>query len=133
MPGDIITFETSEKLSIIETPNGPRPAPPYNLPADARLLETEKLEVMEMYLTGSSTPSIKDASIAALPADSSVFKVDIPNMIFSHTQLHKGKGKAIVVATGMNTVISEITVTLDLPKGLKKKLKKKKKKKNKKN
>lgn len=127
VPGDIIKFETSEELSIIQTPNGPKPAPHYNLPADGRLIETKKLEVMETHLTGSCTPSIKDATIISLPADYSVFKEDIPNMIFSHTQLYKGKGKAIIVATGMNTVISEIMVPLDLPKGLKKKLKMKKK------
>ena len=74
---------------------------------------------------------IKDASIDTLPEDYSIFKEDIPNMVFSGTQLRKGYGKAIVVNTGMNTVISEIIIPLNLPKNLKKKLKKLEKKKKK--
>ena len=130
VPGDILIFGTSEELSVIHIPNGPI----YNIPADARLIEANELEVFETHLTGSSTPSIKDASVATLPEEYSILKSDdIPNMIFSQTQLSKGYGKAIVVATGMNTVISEIMVPLDLPKDLKKKLKKMEKKKKKKN
>jgi len=134
VPGDILIFSRTEEESVINTPEGIRPAPPFNIPADARLIEANNLEIFETHITGSSTVSIKDASVATLPKEYSILKIDdIPNMIFSGTQLYKGYGKAIVVATGINTVMAEIAVPLDIPKGLKKKLKKMERRKKKNN
>lgn len=75
------------------------------VPADGRLVEVEDLEVDESPLTGESTPVEKFAD-RVLPPETPVS--DRVNMVFRGTMVVRGRGKAIVVATGMNTELGRI-------------------------
>ena len=87
VPGDIILLDPGDKI-----------------PADARIFEAFNLEIDESMLTGESTPVRK--SVAPLKEDVSV--EDRTNMAFSGTLVTQGRGKAVVVATGMKTEIGKI-------------------------
>ncbi|MEM1997641.1 MAG: cation-translocating P-type ATPase [Candidatus Bathyarchaeia archaeon] len=87
VPGDIIVLKEGDRV-----------------PADARLIETINLQVNEAPLTGESMPVLKDVS--PLPKDTPL--PDRRNMVFSGTEVVSGKGKAVVVATGMNTEFGKI-------------------------
>ena len=87
VPGDIILLETGNKV-----------------PADARLLENVNFETQEAALTGESLPVKKDLNLSA---EKSVLG-DRKNMVFSGTIVTKGRAKAIVVATGMNSELGKI-------------------------
>ncbi|MBS3137788.1 cation-translocating P-type ATPase [Candidatus Woesearchaeota archaeon] len=87
VPGDIILLDTGDKV-----------------PADARLIEIVNLETQEASLTGESLPVHK--SLALCDNDSGLG--DQYNMVFSGTIVTKGRGKAIVTATAMNTQIGKI-------------------------
>jgi Ca2+-transporting ATPase len=87
VPGDILLLEEGDRL-----------------PADARLIEIVDLKTDEAILTGESTPVKKELAI---------LKEDCPiserkNMVFSATHIAYGRGKAVVVTTGMNTEIGKI-------------------------
>lgn len=107
VPGDIIILREGDKV-----------------PADARLIDARTLSVNESALTGESVPSSKseDATPAAQTAIG-----DQKNMLFKGTFLVAGFAKAVVVATGLNTVIGAISkqiVTLDTEIPLKKDIRK---------
>jgi len=87
VPGDILVLKEGDKVS-----------------ADARLIEVINLQVNEASLTGESMPVGKEA--ARVSKD--VFLLDRKNMVFSGTEITYGKGKAVVVATGMNTEFGKI-------------------------
>lgn len=87
VPGDIIVLEEGDRV-----------------PADARLIEVIELRTNEAVLTGESTPVEK--KLVKLPEDTSVS--DRRNMVFSATHVVHGRGKAIVIATGMNTEFGKI-------------------------
>ena len=74
------------------------------IPADARVIESAALQTAEATLTGESLPVTKDP--AAIAEDVSLGDRD--NMIFSGTAATYGHGKAIVVATGMQTEMGRI-------------------------
>ena len=87
VPGDILILHTGEKV-----------------PADARIIDSINLETQEAALTGESVPVKKLTT---------TFKkvlavADRANMIFNSTIITKGRGRAIVTATGMNTEIGKI-------------------------
>lgn len=87
-PGDIIMLREGGKV-----------------PADARLLSSESLQVDESALTGESNPKFKLAA--------SIKKANTPiseqvNMVFKGTNVVSGNGKAIVVATGNDTFIGNV-------------------------
>ncbi|MGC9365959.1 MAG: cation-translocating P-type ATPase [bacterium] len=92
VPGDILLLESGDKI-----------------PADARLLEVARLEVMEAVLTGESIPVVKNEKI---PSDYKSLG-DLHNMVFSGTVVAKGSGKAIVVKTGMNSELGKIAESLE--------------------
>ncbi|HLF93175.1 MAG TPA: cation-translocating P-type ATPase [Planctomycetota bacterium] len=75
------------------------------VPADARILETFNLHADEAALTGESAPAGKQA--AALPAGE-VALGDRKNMLFSSTAVTRGRGRAVVVATGASTEVGRI-------------------------
>lgn len=93
VPGDIIELESGDRI-----------------PADARLLSVFNLECDEAALTGESVPRSKFANII----DTADIQLgDRRNMIYAGTTVTRGKGLAIVVATGMRTQIGQIAGMLE--------------------
>lgn len=74
------------------------------VPADLRLLEAYDLEAEESILTGESHPTSK--KIDALPAESSL--AERKCMCYNGTVITRGRGRGIVVATGMRTETGRI-------------------------
>src|SRR5439155_15598843 len=74
------------------------------IPADARLFEVASLRVNEASLTGDSLPVSK--AVDALPRVS--FLGDRKNMVFMGTAVDGGRGKAVIVETGMATQLGTI-------------------------
>jgi Ca2+-transporting ATPase len=80
--------------------------PGQRVPADARLLDAVGLEVDESSFTGESFPAAKDAALV-LPAI--VRSNEQQNMVFAGTVVTKGRAKAVVTATGVQTELGRIT------------------------
>ncbi len=87
VPGDIMLLNEGDSIA-----------------ADARLLYVHSLEVSEASLTGESMPIAK--LVKPLPEETTL--ADRLNMVYGGTHISKGKGKAIVVSTGMSTEIGQI-------------------------
>ena len=87
VPGDIIVIEEGDII-----------------PADARLIQSTALQTSEAALTGESLPVSKDT----FPITEEVGLGDRHNMVFSGTAVTYGRGKAVVVATGMQTQMGRI-------------------------
>jgi len=87
VPGDMLVLESGDTV-----------------PADARLTEAIELKADEAVLTGESTPvakrldSVKPETLMA----------DRKDMLFMATHTIYGRGKAVVVTTGMNTEFGKI-------------------------
>lgn len=81
-----------------------------SVPADIRLLEAASLRANESALTGESVPVEKDAGAVK---SGQVSLGDRKNMIFMGTTITGGRGKGIVVETGMNTQLGRIAQLLD--------------------
>ena len=89
VPGDVILLKAGDRV-----------------PADARLIESVNLQIEEAVLTGESLPVEKH--IQAISGEGLAVG-DRKNMIYSGTAAAYGRGKAMVVATGMNTEFGKIT------------------------
>ena len=87
VPGDIILIEEGDTI-----------------PADARLIQTTALQTAEAALTGESLPVSKD--IAPIAEEAGLG--DRLNMVFSGTAATYGRGRAVVMATGMATEMGRI-------------------------
>ena len=87
VPGDLIVVEQGDTV-----------------PADARVIQATALQTAEAALTGESLPVAKDVA----PLAGEVSLGDRANMIFSGTAATYGRGRAIVVATGMRTEMGRI-------------------------
>ncbi len=87
VPGDILILGTGDLV-----------------PADARLLESYGLEADESTLTGESMPVEK--STETLHPEMPV--AERHNIVFTGTMITRGKGTAVVVATGMATELGRI-------------------------
>jgi len=72
--------------------------------ADARLLESAALEASEAALTGESLPVAKLPE----PLAEDTPLADRRNMVYSGTHIAAGRGKAVVVATGLSTEVGKI-------------------------
>jgi P-type Ca2+ transporter type 2C len=72
--------------------------------ADARLVEAASLIVSEARLTGESEAVLKDVAVVAGPAALG----DRVNMVFSGTAVTRGRGRALVTATGMGTEMGNV-------------------------
>jgi len=92
VPGDVVLLESGNYV-----------------PADLRLLETVNLKIEEAALTGESVPVEKDAQLT--------LRQDVPlgdriNTAFSGTMVSYGRGRGVVVSTGMLTQIGLIASML---------------------
>ncbi|HEY5132188.1 MAG TPA: cation-translocating P-type ATPase [Candidatus Krumholzibacteriaceae bacterium] len=88
VPGDVILIRPGDKIA-----------------ADARLIEIAALQVEEAALTGESQPLEKN--VAPLGEGGSALG-DRINMAYAGTAATNGRGRAVVVATGMNTEFGQI-------------------------
>jgi Ca2+-transporting ATPase len=93
--GDVVLVEAGDKI-----------------PADCRLIEDANLHTDEAPLTGESMPVTKNAR--AIDADVGIG--DRRNMLYSSTVATYGRGRAIVVATGMSTEVGRIAGLLEAAK-----------------
>jgi len=89
VPGDIVLLEEGNRV-----------------PADLRLLQAVDLEIEESALTGESVPVNKMAG--ALPGKD-LAPGDILNMAYMSTMVTRGRGRGLVVHTGMATEVGFIT------------------------
>jgi Ca2+-transporting ATPase len=74
------------------------------VPADARLIDADNLATDESALTGES----KEASKHVHGLDDDTPVADRDNMVYMNTHVVKGRGKAVVTATGMDTEVGAI-------------------------
>ena len=72
--------------------------------ADGRLVEAASLTVAEASLTGESVPVLKDLA----PVAESASLGDRVNMVFGGTAVARGRGRAVVTATGMSTEMGKV-------------------------
>jgi Ca2+-transporting ATPase len=75
--------------------------------ADARLVRSVQLQVDESLLTGESQPSDRDAA-AVSPASTPM--ADRTGMVHAGSTVLRGSGEAVVVATGLATVIGQVAM-----------------------
>ena len=76
--------------------------------ADARLLQSVSLMVAESSLTGESEAVLKGVG----PMAESVGLADRVNMVFNGTAVTRGRGRAVVTSTGMDTEMGKIASLL---------------------
>ncbi|KAJ3165512.1 Na+ ATPase [Geranomyces variabilis] len=97
VPGDIVIFEEGDQI-----------------PADLRIFESVNLSVDEMMLTGESVPVEKSTAAISLDScdDGDVSLGDRANLAFNSTTVTRGRGRGIVVATGLRTEVGRIAQLL---------------------
>ena len=80
-----------------------------SVPADCRILESASMKVEEAALTGESVPVTKHADAISLPeGEDDVPLGDRKNMCYMGSTVVFGRGRAVVVATGMQTEMGKI-------------------------
>lgn len=82
------------------------------VPADCRILESASLKIEEAALTGESVPVTKIAEVLELGASEDVPLGDRKNMCYMGSTVVFGRGRACVVACGMNTEMGKIAKAL---------------------
>ena len=83
------------------------------VPADCRILECHSMKVEEAALTGESVPVNKIVDMLMLQEGSKAIPLgDRFNMVYSGSVVVYGRGKAVVVATGMATEMGKIAGAL---------------------
>ena len=95
VPGDVILLEAGDAV-----------------PADARILESASMKIEEAALTGESVPVSKLADVLNLNGAKDVPLGDRKNMVYMGSTVAYGRGKAVVVGTGMNTEMGKIAGAL---------------------
>ncbi|MGM0510423.1 MAG: cation-translocating P-type ATPase [Thermoplasmatota archaeon] len=78
------------------------------VPADARLIDQQSLQVDESALTGESASVNKKDHVIEEDTD----LAERENMVYKETNVVKGRGEAIVIGTGMKTEIGKIATEL---------------------
>ena len=74
------------------------------VPADGRVIESVDLEVDEAALTGESAPVAKSPE----PVDADAPLAERESMVFGGTSVTRGRGVAVVTATGMDSEVGSI-------------------------
>ncbi|MBN1991086.1 MAG: cation-translocating P-type ATPase [Anaerolineae bacterium] len=92
VPGDIVVVDGGDVVT-----------------ADLRLIEASKLQANESALTGESVPVSKQ--VESLAAD--VTLAERSNMLFKGTAVTRGSGAGVVVATGMETELGQISALVE--------------------
>ena len=82
------------------------------VPADARIIECASMKIEEAALTGESVPVDKKVETLTPGANGDVALGDRKNMVFMGSTVVYGRGKAVVVATGMDTEMGKIADAL---------------------
>lgn len=95
VPGDLVLLEAGDVV-----------------PADLRLVDANALKIEEASLTGESVPSEKDTEPISQP---NLPLGDHNNMAFKSTHVTFGKGRGVVVGTGMKTELGRIASLLEVP------------------
>ncbi len=88
VPGDIVILETG-----------------CVIPADLRLIEAVNLKIQESALTGESVPVEKKADVLT---GEDIALGDRINMAFSSGMVTYGRGRGVIVSTGMKTEVGKI-------------------------
>ena len=91
VPGDIIMVEEGDLV-----------------PADARLLEAYEVEVDNSSLTGEASPAHRYKSDQPILIEGKFLWIELPNIIFAGSSLLRGRARAVVFGTGMNSEIGKI-------------------------
>jgi P-type Ca2+ transporter type 2C len=92
VPGDVVILHTGDRI-----------------PADGRIIESVNLQVEEAALTGESMPIEKHAE----PLEAKDLPVgDRRNMVYAGTAATYGRGRVLVVATGMQSEFGKIAQLL---------------------
>lgn len=89
--GDILSLSTGDRI-----------------PADARIIKSQNLQVDEAILTGESRPIEKNNCLIK----TNLLISEQNNMLFADTVITKGKVKAVVVKTAMKTEFGKIAETV---------------------
>lgn len=92
VPGDIVLIESGTKI-----------------PADLRLLEEHNLSVDESLLTGESL-TVDKSALAEVAVESALG--DRINMAYAGTLVASGRGRGLVVATGLHTELGHIAASV---------------------
>jgi Ca2+-transporting ATPase len=88
VPGDVVLLDAGDVIT-----------------ADLRLVEASNLEIDESTLTGESVGVSKSVA----PVDVSARVTDRSSMLFKGTNITRGSGIGVVVATGMSTELGQIS------------------------
>jgi len=88
VPGDVILLEAGDMV-----------------PADARVAQAQAMEADESALTGEAF-AVPKAPVDGL--EERLALGDRPNMVYAGTVITRGRGRAVVVATGMDTEMGHI-------------------------
>ena len=91
VPGDVVVLQQGDVV-----------------PADARLVKADNLEVDEAALTGESIPVEKTTG----EIDAETPLAERENMVYKGTNVTRGRAVAVVVETGMETEVGEIATAL---------------------
>lgn len=91
--GDIVVLDTGDYV-----------------PADLRIIESVNLQTQESALTGESTSVEKMSNIIE---EEKIGLGDMKNIAFSSSLVTYGRGKGIVIATGMNTEVGKIATMIE--------------------
>ncbi len=95
VPGDIVILEAGDSV-----------------PADGRILESASLKIEEAALTGESVPVNKISQVLNLDGDKEIPLGDRKNLCFMGSTVVYGRGKAVIMATGMKTQMGKIAGAL---------------------
>ncbi len=93
-PGDIICFEAGDQI-----------------PADGRLIGAKNLAVDESVFLGTTEPMEKDVDVVSEDVMPLHPIRQRKNMVFMGTSVVSGSGRAIIIATGMQTHIAQVSLS----------------------